>query len=68
MSGPCYNCPDRHPKCHSECEEYKAFRAELDEANKLRAEETAMRYYQHEVWRKIMKRRKHDTRTLHKNT
>ena len=28
MFSPCKNCPDRHYKCHSECEKYIKFLAE----------------------------------------
>ena len=31
----CHNCPDRHVGCHSNCESYKADRAELDRINKI---------------------------------
>ena len=30
----CKNCSERCDGCHSRCESYKAFRAELDEINK----------------------------------
>jgi len=30
MEGPCWNCTDRKPKCHSVCELYKEYRAKLD--------------------------------------
>ena len=33
MKAPCYQCPDRHVLCHSECEKYIAFRAERDRMN-----------------------------------
>ncbi len=26
---PCYQCPDRHVGCHSKCERYKAYAAEV---------------------------------------
>lgn len=29
----CYNCQNRHEGCHSECEHYKQFRAEIDRQN-----------------------------------
>ena len=25
MQPPCYKCPDRHIKCHAECEKYKEY-------------------------------------------
>lgn len=30
MTPPCKGCTDRYITCHSECEAYKAFRAERD--------------------------------------
>lgn len=30
----CRGCTDRHPGCHSTCENYKAFREKIDEKNK----------------------------------
>lgn len=39
MIAPCYHCPDRSPGCHSECERYRAYRAEHEEIRKKRAEE-----------------------------
>lgn len=36
---PCMNCQDRVLGCHSKCEKYKIFRAELDEINRKRRED-----------------------------
>ena len=36
---PCMNCPDRELNCHGSCEKYKGWRAELNEINRVRAEE-----------------------------
>ena len=41
MEAPCRDCPKRYPLCHSECEEYIAFRAERDEMCRRRAEAKA---------------------------
>jgi len=30
MKQPCYKCPDREFGCHGRCEQYKAYRAEMD--------------------------------------
>ncbi len=30
---PCYNCPDRHPHCHSTCGEYKDFKDDIEAKN-----------------------------------
>lgn len=39
MTAPCKDCPDRHYKCHSECEKYKAFIAENEKRKScMRAE------------------------------
>lgn len=32
VKGPCQNCPDRRPSCHSECERYKQYQKDLEEA------------------------------------
>ena len=34
MTAPCKDCPDRHYKCHSECERYKEFRKQCDDVRK----------------------------------
>ena len=36
MNSPCHGCTKRKPGtgCHDRCEEYKAFRKELDELNR----------------------------------
>lgn len=31
---PCKDCPDKHMKCHSECEKYKEFQVECEERRK----------------------------------
>ena len=37
MTGsPCQNCEDRHMHCHSECDKYKEFRAEVRRINRKR--------------------------------
>lgn len=38
----CYNCQNRHMGCHSDCEDYKQFRAELDEINKQKEKDRAL--------------------------
>ena len=32
----CKGCTERYQGCHSNCEKYKAFRKEIDEATKIR--------------------------------
>jgi hypothetical protein len=31
VHGPCLGCKERHMKCHSECEKYKAFKEKVEE-------------------------------------
>ena len=38
-ASPCMNCEDRHVGCHSECEKYKQFRADIDEHHRRWAEQ-----------------------------
>lgn len=42
MTAPCHNCPDRAPGCHSVCEKYRAYRAEMDAAHEKRVREAAV--------------------------
>ena len=35
MFSPCKNCPDRHYKCHSECEKYIKFLAENEKRKQV---------------------------------
>lgn len=37
MTAPCKDCDRRHPGCHSECEDYKTFRAEQDKVIEAKA-------------------------------
>ena len=30
MTAPCKDCPNRHPLCHAECEQYLAYKAERE--------------------------------------
>ena len=32
---PCKGCEERRPGCHTECDGYKTFRADLDAFNKI---------------------------------
>lgn len=38
---PCLGCERRRLRCHGSCEDYKAFRADLDEMSKAAYEERA---------------------------
>lgn len=41
---PCFECEERHMKCHAECERYKAFKQGIEE-DKQKAAEYRERYY-----------------------
>ena len=34
ISGCCKDCKNRHPLCHSKCEEYKEFKLKIEEVKK----------------------------------
>ena len=38
-TSPCMGCEDRHVSCHSECEKYRQFRADIDEHHRRWAEQ-----------------------------
>lgn len=38
LHSPCKDCPDRVVGCHGKCEKYKAYRVEVDNLYRLRAE------------------------------
>lgn len=65
-NNPCFNCPDRHAGCHSECEKYQAWSAEHIE--RVRQERTAkerenmLRGYYVETARRNQKSRDHKSR------
>ena len=40
-TAPCKDCLDREPRCHSNCQKYLAWKAEVDEQNAIRAREQA---------------------------
>ena len=37
MTAPCKDCDRRHTGCHSECDDYKMFRAEQDKVIEAKA-------------------------------
>lgn len=37
-NGPCYGCSRRHTLCHTKCEDYKEYRAEVDEYDRQQEE------------------------------
>ena len=48
-TSPCQDCMDRHLNCHSECEKYKTWKADLEDkrskVKKERNKEAAMNEY-----------------------
>lgn len=30
IEAPCKECPDRHPRCHGECEKYKEYKKQSE--------------------------------------
>lgn len=48
ITGPCLDCEERHPGCHSECEKYLEYRKKLDEARAKyqKQRETENNYYE----------------------
>jgi len=50
VNSPCFHCEDRTMNCHSTCEQYKKFKAEMNKRNeelyeKNRKEKAAMEYH-----------------------
>lgn len=39
MNAPCYKCPDRHYRCHSECGKYADYRKKCDERIELQRQQ-----------------------------
>lgn len=37
MKVPCYNCPNRHPQCHSQCESYRSYKNGLEKIAQTKA-------------------------------
>lgn len=58
MKAPCKDCEKRHPSCHSHCEEYKAFRAEIDRAREARKYDSEVRFYKHDNCVRVLKKTK----------
>ena len=53
LTAPCKDCPDRYPKCHTECEKYIEFRKNRDEYLKKKKDAK----YKEWVLHRPMKRR-----------
>lgn len=50
IDNPCFNCISRHERCHSECDLYKQWKIEHDEAkekaNRIRKQENEFTEYE----------------------
>ena len=57
MKAPCYGCADRRIGCHADCEQYKAFRAERDEAIAQRVSKADV-YHSNGYWRNLLAQQK----------
>ena len=55
---PCYKCDRRRLWCHSECAEYKKYRAELDGEARKRQIERESDQYRAEVLAKLAKKKR----------
>ncbi len=56
MKAPCKDCENRHPSCHSHCEEYKAFRAEIDREREERRYDSEIKAYNHDTRARLLKK------------
>lgn len=45
-TGPCKNCPDRKPRCHTVCEKYAAFERQKKEEYKAKHDATEIEAYE----------------------
>ena len=48
MTAPCLNCPNRHLRCHGECERYKAYDVER---NLIRANRGAQQSIEQNIFK-----------------
>ena len=55
MNAPCKDCSKRHHNCHSQCEDYKAYRAKIDNAFEEKSAAATVRDYQIETAGRIKK-------------
>lgn len=73
MTSPCYNCTDRHPRCHAECGKYLDWAA-ANEERKMRerppytvgCEENHTKYAREAVRQKRYLRHHHEERMKQK--
>ena len=49
QQSPCWECPERHPLCHAECEKYQAYAAERARVNHQKALKYKINGYQQDV-------------------
>ena len=58
----CYECQDRHPKCHSTCDKYKSFKADLEKQKAtirpLKDAENNMTDYKNRIYERYRRRKK----------
>ena len=55
MNSPCYQCIARYPACHSACEEYALWQAELERQKQLRQKEHDIIDYERRTAARMMK-------------
>lgn len=56
IPNPCKkDCPKRSCTCHAECTDYKLFRADRDELNRIRNKEIESRPFSHDLEMKYRK-------------
>lgn len=55
MDSPCKDCENRHHNCHSQCEDYKAYRDKIDKAFAEKRAAATVRDYQIETSGRIKK-------------
>lgn len=62
---PCKDCEKRHPHCHSECEEYAAYREDRDKVNAERQKESAYKDIQSRMMYSMKKGVNHNPSLKH---
>ena len=60
MTAPCKDCPDRHYKCHSECERYREFKKHCDDMRERERLDNLVRRI--EIDRAIQRKEYHRTK------
>lgn len=59
MKYSCKDCTERHIGCHSTCETYKAFRAELEEKSHEQKKKTEMNQFVRDIKSHLVRRQEH---------